>query len=33
LDRYPHTKAANDLRVLNRKMSNAFGEQLMLNYL
>lgn len=33
LDRYPHTKAANDLRLLNRKMSNAFGEQLMLNYL
>jgi flagellar biosynthesis protein FlhG len=33
LDRYPHTRAANDLRVLNRKMSNAFGEQLMLNYL
>ena len=33
LDRYPHTRAANDLRELNRKMSNAFGEQLMLNYL
>lgn len=33
LDRYPHTRAANDLRVLNRKMGNAFGEQLMLNYL
>lgn len=33
LDRYPHTRAANDLRVLNRKMSNAFGEQLMLDYL
>ena len=33
LDRYPHTRAANDLRELNRKMSNSFGEQLMLNYL
>lgn len=33
LDRYPHTRAANDLRELNKKMSNAFGEQLMLNYL
>jgi flagellar biosynthesis protein FlhG len=33
LERYPHTHAANDLRVLNRKMSNAFGEQLMLNYI
>jgi flagellar biosynthesis protein FlhG len=33
LDRYPHTRAANDLRVLNRKMSNAFGEQLIFNYL
>ncbi len=33
LDRYPHTRAANDLRVLNRKMSNAFGEQLTLDYL
>lgn len=33
LYRYPHTRAANDLRGLNRKMSNAFGEQLMLNYL
>ena len=33
LDRYPHTRAANDLRLLNRKMSDAFGEQLMLNYL
>ncbi|KQC06132.1 MAG: hypothetical protein APR62_01440 [Smithella sp. SDB] len=33
LDRYPHTRAANDLRELNRKMSNSFGEQLILNYL
>ena len=33
LDRYPHTRAANDLRELNRKMSNSLGEQLMLNYL
>ena len=33
LERYPHTHAANDLRVLNKKMSNAFGEQLMLNYI
>lgn len=33
LDRYPHTRAANDLRELNKKMSNAFGEQLMLNYI
>jgi hypothetical protein len=33
LDRYPHTHAANDLRELNRNMSNSFGEQLMLNYL
>ena len=33
LDRYPHTRAANDLRELNRKMSDSFGEQLMLNYL
>ena len=33
LDRYPHTRAANDLRELNRKMSDSFGEQLLLNYL
>ncbi|PKN38894.1 MAG: ATP-binding protein [Deltaproteobacteria bacterium HGW-Deltaproteobacteria-2] len=33
LDRYPHTRAANDLRELNRKMSNSLGEQLILNYL
>jgi flagellar biosynthesis protein FlhG len=33
LDRYPHTRAANDLRELNRKMSNSFGEQLLFNYL
>jgi flagellar biosynthesis protein FlhG len=33
LDRYPHTRAANDLRELNRNMGNSFGEQLMLNYL
>ncbi|MCE5212959.1 MAG: AAA family ATPase [Deltaproteobacteria bacterium] len=33
LDRYPHTRAANDLRVLNRSMNDGFGEQLMLNYL
>lgn len=33
LDRYPHTRAANDLRELNRKMSNSFGRQLLLNYL
>jgi len=33
LDRYPHTRAANDLRELNRKMSNSPGEQLLLNYL
>jgi len=33
LDRYPHTRAANDLRELNRKMSNSLGEQLLFNYL
>ncbi|KUG23978.1 flagellar synthesis regulator flen [hydrocarbon metagenome] len=33
LDRYPHTRAANDLRELNRRMSNSLGEQLILNYL
>jgi flagellar biosynthesis protein FlhG len=33
LDRYPHTRAANDLRELNRKMSSSFGEQLLINYL
>lgn len=33
LDRYPYTRAANDLRVVNKKMGNAFGEQLMFNYL
>ena len=33
LDRYPHTRAANDLRELNSKMSDSLGEQLMLNYL
>ena len=33
LDRYPHTRAANDLRELNRKMSNSPGEQLLFNYL
>lgn len=33
LDRYPHTRAANDLRELNRKMGSSFGEQLMFNYL
>jgi flagellar biosynthesis protein FlhG len=33
LDRYPHTRAANDLRELNRKIGSSFGEQLMLNYL
>ncbi len=33
LDRYPHTRAANDLRELNMKMSSSFGEQLMFNYL
>jgi flagellar biosynthesis protein FlhG len=33
LDRYPHTRAANDLRELNKKMGDSFGEQLMLNYL
>lgn len=33
LDRYPHTRAANDLRELNRKMNHSFGEQLLFNYL
>jgi flagellar biosynthesis protein FlhG len=33
LDRYPHTRAANDLRELNRKISNSLGEQLLINYL
>jgi flagellar biosynthesis protein FlhG len=33
LDRYPHTRAANDLRELNKKMGDSFGEQLTLNYL
>jgi flagellar biosynthesis protein FlhG len=32
LDRYPHTRAANDLRELNRSMSSSFGEQLLFNY-
>jgi flagellar biosynthesis protein FlhG len=33
LERYPHTRAANDLRQLSKKMSNSSGEQLSLNYL
>jgi flagellar biosynthesis protein FlhG len=33
LDRYPYTRAANDLRELKKKMSNYFGEQLTLDYL
>ena len=33
LDSYPHSRAANDLRELNRKMSSSFGEQLLFNYL
>jgi flagellar biosynthesis protein FlhG len=33
LDRYPHTRAANDLRELNMKMSDSLGEQLTFNYL
>jgi flagellar biosynthesis protein FlhG len=33
LDRYPHTRTANDLRELNKKMSSSFGRQLLLNYL
>lgn len=33
LDRYPHTRAANDLRDLSKKLSTSSGEQLSLNYL
>ncbi|MBN1365085.1 MAG: AAA family ATPase [Syntrophaceae bacterium] len=33
LDRYPYTRAANDLRELKKKMSYSFGEQLSLDYL
>ncbi|HON59801.1 MAG TPA: AAA family ATPase [Smithella sp.] len=33
LDRYPHTRAANDLRDLSKKLSASSGEQLSLNYL
>ena len=33
LDRYPHTRAANDLRELNKKMGDSLGEQLTFNYL
>ncbi|HUN54042.1 MAG TPA: AAA family ATPase [Smithella sp.] len=33
LDRYPHTRAANDLRELKRKISDSPGEQLLINYL
>jgi flagellar biosynthesis protein FlhG len=32
LDRYPHTRAANDLRELSKRISNSSGEQLMLHY-
>jgi flagellar biosynthesis protein FlhG len=33
LDRYPHTRAANDLRELGKQISNSHGEQLLFDYL
>ena len=33
LDRYPHTRAANDLRELGKQISSSHGEQLLFDYL
>ena len=32
LDRYPHTRAATDLRELSKQMVNSVGEQLLMRY-